>query len=91
MVQNIYTGQIPKSWMPGFYSIEVAGEVDESLSERLGGMRIVTRKRENGATLTTLTGRLEDQAELSGVLNSLYEMHLTLLSVKKLSERQQHA
>jgi hypothetical protein len=31
--------------------------------------------------VTTLTGRLKDQAELSGVLNSLYELHLPILAV----------
>jgi hypothetical protein len=36
--------------------------------------------------VTTLTGRLRDQAELSGVLNGLYELHLPILSVEFLSE-----
>jgi hypothetical protein len=36
--------------------------------------------------VTTLTGRLKDQAELSGVLNGLYELHLPILSVKILTE-----
>jgi hypothetical protein len=34
--------------------------------------------------VSTLIGLLMDQAELSGVLNSLYELHLPLLSVKVL-------
>jgi hypothetical protein len=29
-----------------------------------------------------LIGHLRDQAQLSGVLNSLYELHLPILSVK---------
>jgi hypothetical protein len=33
-----------------------------------------------------LTGRVRDQAELSGVLNTLYELHLPILSVKILAE-----
>lgn len=29
-----------------------------------------------------MQGRVADQADLSGILNSLYELHLPLLSVK---------
>jgi hypothetical protein len=32
--------------------------------------------------VTTLIGRLRDQAELSGVLNSLYDLHLSILKVE---------
>jgi len=34
--------------------------------------------------VTTLSGELGDQAALAGVLNMLYELHLTVLSVKRL-------
>jgi hypothetical protein len=37
---------------------------------------IKARKGVDQSTVTTLTGRLRDQAELAGVLNSLYELHL---------------
>jgi hypothetical protein len=47
-------------------------------------MRITTRQRKNQSTVTTLTGRVSDQAELSGVLNTLYELHLPILSVENL-------
>jgi hypothetical protein len=32
-----------------------------------------------------LVGHLREQAELAGVLNTLYELHLTLLSVEILT------
>jgi hypothetical protein len=35
--------------------------------------------------VTTLMGELSDQAALAGVLNTLYELHLPLLSVECLS------
>jgi hypothetical protein len=38
--------------------------------------------------VTTLAGRLIDQAELSGVLNTLYELHLPILSVEYLKNDQ---
>ena len=71
---------------PAAYRIEVEGEVPESWSDRLGGMRITTRQRKDQTTVTTLIGRVRDQAELSGVLNTLYELHLPILSVKILAE-----
>lgn len=45
-------------------------------------MSITTRKRKDYKQVTTLVGTLVDQASLSGVLNTLYELHLTLLSVE---------
>ena len=68
------------------YRIVVQGCLEESFSERLGGMRITTSGCEEQAPVTVLEGRLIDQAELSGVLNSLYEMHLPILSVKVLPD-----
>ena len=70
----------------GNYRIRVKGYLEESWSERLAGMYITIKRREEGRTLTTLVGRLEDQAELAGVLNTLYELHLPLLSVEYLDE-----
>jgi hypothetical protein len=68
------------------YRIVVQGCLEESFSERLGGMRITTSSRGEKALVTILEGRLMDQAELSGVLNSLYEMHLPILSVEALPD-----
>ncbi len=74
-----------KLWMPATYLIEVEGALDESWSDRLGGMRIKTSKRADESTVTTLSGRIKDQAELAGVLNSLYELHLPILKVEVLT------
>ena len=58
----------------------------ESWSDSLAGMRITTRKRLDQTTVTTLVGRLSDQAELSGVLNSLFDLyHLSILKVEVVS------
>ena len=71
-----------KLWTPATYRIEVEGHLDESWSERLAGMHITSRKRSDQTTVTSLIGRLRDQAELSGVLNSLYDLHLSILKVE---------
>jgi hypothetical protein len=75
-----------KLWTPATYSITVKGHLDESWSDRLGGMGITTRTRADKTTVSSLVGRMRDQAQLTGVLNTLYELHLPILSVKNLSE-----
>jgi hypothetical protein len=70
---------------PGDYRIRVQGFLDESWSERLGGLRITAGSLEDQGPVTELVGEVRDQAELAGVLNSLYELHLTLLSVEYLN------
>ena len=68
---------------PGNYRIRVLGILDESFSERLGGVRIrQCSLKDNVEPVTELVGRVRDQAELAGLLNSLYELHLTLRSVE---------
>ena len=71
-----------KLWTPATYRIEVDGYLNESWSDRLSGMRITTRNRADQTSVTTLIGRLRDQAELSGVLNSLYDLHQSILKVE---------
>jgi hypothetical protein len=58
--------------------------LDESWSDRLGGLSITQNKVRDQKQVTTLVGQVCDQAELSGVLETLYESHLTLLSVEML-------
>lgn len=82
-----YDGKHLKLWTPATYRIEVEGVLDEIWADSLAGMRISSRKRDDQSTVTTLTGRLKDQAMLTGVLNGLYELHLPILSVKALTER----
>ena len=68
---------------PGSYRIRVLGILDESFSERLGGLRIrQCSPKDNVEPVTELVGRVRDQAELAGLLNRLYELHLTLRSVE---------
>jgi len=74
-----------KLWTPAKYRIRVKGHLDPTCSERLGGMTITTSGEADEATMTTLVGRLLDQAALLGVLNTLYDYyHCLLLSVELL-------
>ena len=70
---------------PANYQIIVQGQIAPGWSDRLEGMTICQATVEAGPAVTTLDGELSDQAALAGVLNTLYELHLPLLSVKRLS------
>jgi hypothetical protein len=70
---------------PGNYRIRVEGFLDKKWSARLGGLRITTSTRGDQKQVTALEGLMRDQAELTGVLNALYQRHLTLLSVENLN------
>jgi hypothetical protein len=81
-----YDGEHLKLWTPATYNIKVQGYLDESRSDFLGGMAIITASQGDQGEVTTLMGRLRDQAELSGVLLALYELHLPILSVECLKD-----
>lgn len=66
---------------PARYQIVVAGRLDEALADRLGGMRMSSAMREDETWVTTLRGQISDQAELNGVINALYDMHVPIISV----------
>jgi hypothetical protein len=69
---------------PITYQISVQGRIDPTWSDRLEGMLICEATVEESPPVTTLEGELSDQAALAGVLNTLYELHLTVISVKRL-------
>ena len=56
------------------------------MSDRFGSMRVLDAHPDADPSLAVLEGRVIDQAELSGILNSLYELHFSLLSVSNLDE-----
>jgi hypothetical protein len=60
----------------GYFEILVKGQLDESWSDWLGGLKL--KLLGNGDML--LCGQIEDQAALMGILNKLYNLNLNLLS-----------
>ena len=54
-----------------------------SFGNRLGDLRITAcSPSDHKGPVTELVGKVSDQAELAGLLNCLYERHLTLLLVE---------
>ena len=75
---------------PGTYRIKVSGYLDSSWSDRLGGMTITSKTKEDGRPVTTLTGELMDEAALAGVLSTLYDLGYPLQLVKKVKSKEGH-
>ena len=82
-----------KSWKnlkfeePATYRIRAQGHMDDRWSDRLGGMVITRAFTADKQPMTILTGHLEDQGALSGVMNALYNLHMSVFSVELLDER----
>ena len=73
---------------PASYQIRVQGHVDDGWSDRLGGMVITRDFTEDKQPMSILTGSLKDQSALSGVMNALYGLHLSVFSVELIGDMQ---
>ena len=64
------------------YQITVSGKLDQSWSEWFGNLEVTASIDKDGFPITRLSGVLPDQGALRGVLNKLWDLNLSLLSVK---------
>jgi hypothetical protein len=87
MSQDHYREEL-KLETPANYRIRVQGHLDEAWTDRVGGMVITRAYTDKKHPLTILVGRLADQAALSGVLNTLYDLRMPLLSTEIIDENQ---
>jgi hypothetical protein len=63
------------------YEIRVSGVLDQSWSDWLGEVQIVSQVLEDRSTVTTLTGHASDQAALFGILDRIRNLNLGLISM----------
>lgn len=64
------------------YHVRLQGRLDEDWSDTLAGMKVIVTPDHEGYPVTTLSGRIVDQAMLLGVLNCVYDLGLPLLFVQ---------
>ena len=69
---------------PAMYEIQVEGCLDQDWSAWFEGMAVTVRPAADGSHVTCLTGVIEDQPALRGLLSKIWDMNLVLLSVSKL-------
>jgi len=72
---------------PGRYRIIIRGTLDAGWADRLSGMTISATRLANGASATLLIGELADQSALVGVLNTLHDLGLSLVSVECVADK----
>ena len=65
-----------------FYHSVVQGALDVAWQEWFSGMAITTDQNKDGV-VTTLQGLVADQAALRGILNKLWDLNLTVISVSR--------
>jgi len=63
------------------FLIGVKGKLEKDLSEIFGGLSIM-HKKEGNSTISYLEGEIIDQAELIGILNTLFNMRFPIIIVK---------
>jgi hypothetical protein len=69
---------------PATYQIKVQGYLGSDWADWFDGLRILPEMVQDGLPVTTLTGKVVDQAALHGLLGKLYGLGLPLLEVKYL-------
>jgi hypothetical protein len=72
---------------PATYQIEIEGKLCERCAGWFDGMDVVVRSDEDGSTITTLTGTVSDQTALHGLLGSIRDLGLLLLSVRRVEDQ----
>jgi hypothetical protein len=71
---------------PATYCIRFQGLLNPSWAFEFGHMRIEHTRNAGEPPVTTMTGRVVDQAALAGILNLVYDLGYPLLSVKYLGK-----
>ena len=64
------------------YEIRVEGELDQDWQQWFNGLAALSHEGERSST-TTLIGPVPDQAALRGMLCKLWDLNLTLISVRR--------
>ena len=63
------------------YQILIQGRLDTEWSAWLNGVSVILEQED--PPLTKITGLVIDQAQLRGIINKIWDLNLTLISVKR--------
>ncbi len=61
------------------YQIKVQGKLDAKWSDWFNGLTVTLE-----SDITTLTGAVVDQAALRGILDKIWDLNLTLISINRI-------
>ena len=65
------------------YEILIQGELDQSWQQWFNGLTVTPGRTSDQAPVTTLTACVADQAALRGMLCKLWDLNLTLVSLRR--------
>ena len=68
------------------YEIRVRGELDRGWEDWFNGLSVTLGYTGEQRLTTTLVGPVADQAALRGMLCKLWDLNLTLISVRRIEE-----
>lgn len=74
----------PQQIEPLCYTIEIAGKVAEDWLDWFRGLQITFKTSGSGSLMSTIYTAPIDQAELRGILNKVWDMNLSLISIKRI-------
>lgn len=64
------------------YRIVIRGRLSSDWLDQFSDLNLEIYKTENGEYQSVLEGRILDQTQLSGILSSIYSMHLPIVEIK---------
>ncbi len=70
------------------YEIQIEGELDESWEAWFSSLTVSLEYRPGRPPATTLTGPVADQAALRGMLCRLWDLNLTVVSVRRIKREE---
>ena len=77
----------PRFSSPGIYRIEVVGRFPSNWDDRFGCTQVLSSFLNNSRKgLASLQGKVSNQTELAGILNSFFEINSSLLSIQYLGK-----
>ena len=70
------------------YEIQVKGRLDQSWGEWFSNLTVTLEPTGGQPPTTTLTGAVADQAALRGILCRLWDLNLTIVSVRRIEREE---
>lgn len=67
---------------PAYYTISVQGKLNPKLFDSFEEMKIIEDKTIDDISITTIAGRIKDQTQLSGIINTIYDLGFPILLVE---------
>ena len=75
---------IDKDQNETIYKIRLSGNLDQKWSTWFNGLTVTFN---DNSQITTLSGKIPDQAKLRGVLNKLWDLNLEIISLNRLEDK----